>query len=90
MMSDELNFSKETIREIVHEDLRKRRICAKFVLHRLTDEMEAKRQLNASIPLLPGGRAWVGGMVGPRAGQNAVGNRKITAPADFSLFQPVS
>jgi transposase len=31
MMSDELNINKETIRQILHEGLRKRKICAKFV-----------------------------------------------------------
>jgi hypothetical protein len=54
--------------------------------------MEAKRKLNASIALLPGERSlvtpWVGGMVGPRDGQDAVGSRKITAPAG-SVF-PIS
>jgi hypothetical protein len=34
MMSDELNINKETIRQIL-EDLQKRKLCAKFVPHRL-------------------------------------------------------
>jgi DNA-directed RNA polymerase sigma subunit (sigma70/sigma32) len=38
MMANELNVNKETIRQIVHENLRKSKICAKFVPHRLTDE----------------------------------------------------
>jgi transposase len=36
MMSDELNINKDTIRQILHEDLRKRKICAMFVPHSLT------------------------------------------------------
>jgi hypothetical protein len=40
MMSNELNINKETIRQILHEDLRKRKICAKFVPHSLTDEQK--------------------------------------------------
>jgi transposase len=43
MMSDELNINKETVRQILHEDLRKRKICAKFVPHRLTDEQKERR-----------------------------------------------
>jgi transposase len=38
MMSNELNISKETILQILHEDLRKRKICAEFIPHSLTDE----------------------------------------------------
>jgi hypothetical protein len=37
-MADELNINKETIRQILHEDSRKRKISAKLVPHRLTDE----------------------------------------------------
>jgi hypothetical protein len=44
MMVDELNIIKETIRhQILCEDLRKRKICAKFVPHRLTDEQKQRR-----------------------------------------------
>jgi histone-lysine N-methyltransferase SETMAR len=43
MMSDKLNINKETIRQILHEDLRKRKICAKFVPHSLTDEQKQRR-----------------------------------------------
>jgi hypothetical protein len=32
-MSDDLNIKKEMIREILHEDLGKRKICAKFIPH---------------------------------------------------------
>jgi ribosomal protein S25 len=37
MMSDELNINTETIRQILREDLRKRKICEQFVPHSLTD-----------------------------------------------------
>jgi transposase len=43
MLSDELNINKETIRQILHEDLRKRKICAKFVPHSITDEHKQRR-----------------------------------------------
>jgi hypothetical protein len=42
-MEDELNISKETIRQIIHEDLRKRNLYAKFVPHRLTDQQKKRR-----------------------------------------------
>jgi predicted nuclease of restriction endonuclease-like RecB superfamily len=42
MMPDELNIIKETIRQILYEDLRKRKICAKFVPHGLTDEQKQR------------------------------------------------
>jgi hypothetical protein len=35
-MADELNMNKETIHQILHEDLRKKKMCAKFVPHRLS------------------------------------------------------
>jgi hypothetical protein len=41
MMSDELNINEETIRQILHNDLRK--ICAKFVPHSLKDEQKQRR-----------------------------------------------
>jgi transposase len=41
MMSHELNINKETIRQIFHEDLRKRKICATF--YSLTDEQKQRR-----------------------------------------------
>jgi hypothetical protein len=43
MMADELNISKETTRQILHEDLQKRKMCAKFVPHRLTDQQKKWR-----------------------------------------------
>jgi hypothetical protein len=43
MMADELNTNKETIRQILRQDLRKRRICTKFVPHRLTGEQKQRR-----------------------------------------------
>jgi hypothetical protein len=38
MMADELNINQEMIHQILHEDLRKRKIGGKFVPHRLMDE----------------------------------------------------
>jgi hypothetical protein len=43
MLSDEININKETIRQILHEDLRKRKICVKFVPHSLRDEQKQRR-----------------------------------------------
>jgi transposase len=43
MMLDKLNNNMETIRQILHENLRKRMICAKFVPHSLTDEQKQRR-----------------------------------------------
>jgi histone-lysine N-methyltransferase SETMAR len=43
-MSDELNINKETIRKILHVDLRKRKIRTKFVPYSLTDEQKQLRQ----------------------------------------------
>jgi hypothetical protein len=43
MMSDELNVNKEMIGQILHEDLRQRKISAKFGPHRLTDEQKQRR-----------------------------------------------
>jgi hypothetical protein len=40
MMSDELNINKEIIRQILHEDLWKRKICTKFVPHSLTEQKQ--------------------------------------------------
>jgi hypothetical protein len=42
MLSDKLNIN-ETIRQILHEDLGKGKIWAKFVPHRLTDEQKQRR-----------------------------------------------
>jgi transposase len=46
MMLDELEINKETILQILHEDLRKRMICAKFVPHSLTDEQKQRRLIS--------------------------------------------
>jgi hypothetical protein len=43
MMADELNINKEMIHQIFHEDLWRRKICAKFIPHRLMDEQKHKR-----------------------------------------------
>jgi hypothetical protein len=40
IMADELNISKETIHQILHEDLRKRKMCAKFFPHRRAEATE--------------------------------------------------
>ena len=39
----ELGISKNTVHNIVREDLRKRKICSRFVPHKLRDEQKAKR-----------------------------------------------
>jgi hypothetical protein len=41
-----LNINEETIRRIIHEDLRKREICPKFVPHRLTGEQKQRRLIS--------------------------------------------
>ncbi|XP_011166492.1 histone-lysine N-methyltransferase SETMAR-like [Solenopsis invicta] len=43
MMEAALNINRETIRTILHEDLGKTKVCAKFVPHTLTDEQKAMR-----------------------------------------------
>jgi len=40
MLADEVNISKDTVRKIVVEDLRKRKICSRFVPHTLTPEQK--------------------------------------------------
>ena len=42
-MAEELGIGKETVRTIVREDLGKRKICSRFVPHRLTAEQKEKR-----------------------------------------------
>jgi hypothetical protein len=42
-LSDELNINTETIHQILHEDLRTRKICAQFVPYKFTDEQKQKR-----------------------------------------------
>jgi transposase len=43
MLSVELNVSKDTIREIMCDDLEKKKMCAKFVPHLLTPEQKTLR-----------------------------------------------
>lgn len=43
MMEEALNIGKETIRLILHEDLGKTKVCAKFVPHTLTGEQKSFR-----------------------------------------------
>jgi hypothetical protein len=43
MMEEALNINKETIRTILHEDLGKTKVCAKFVPYTLTNEQKSKR-----------------------------------------------
>jgi len=43
MMAEELGISKDTVHTIVREDLGKRKICTRFVPHKLTDEQKSKR-----------------------------------------------
>lgn len=44
MMEETLNINRETIRLIVTEDLGKRKLCARFVPHVLTDEQKKHRK----------------------------------------------
>lgn len=43
MMEEALDINRETIRTILHEDLGKTKVCARFVPHELTDEQKAAR-----------------------------------------------
>jgi transposase len=43
MMAYELNIDMEMTRRILHEDLRKRKICAKYALRSLTHEQKQRR-----------------------------------------------
>ena len=43
MIADRLNIGKETVRQIVTEDLGKRKICPRFVPHALTTEQKQER-----------------------------------------------
>ena len=49
-----LNIGKETVRWIVTEDLGKRKICARFVLHALTTEQKQERIVYCQDFLLMG------------------------------------
>ena len=41
-IAEELGISKDTAHTIVRDDLGKRKICSRFVQHKLTDEQKAK------------------------------------------------
>jgi len=43
MLVDEVNIGKNTVRKLVFEDLRKRKICSRFVPHSLTPEQKDRR-----------------------------------------------
>ncbi|KAJ4444890.1 hypothetical protein ANN_06688 [Periplaneta americana] len=43
LISEELDISKDTVHTIIRDDLGKRKICSRFVPHKLTDEQKAKR-----------------------------------------------
>jgi len=43
MLADAVNIGKDTVRKIVVEDLRKRKICSRFVPHSLTPEQKDRR-----------------------------------------------
>ncbi|EGI67627.1 FLJ37770-like protein [Acromyrmex echinatior] len=45
MMEEALNISRETIRTILHEDLGKTKVCAKFVPHTLRSDQKSANQL---------------------------------------------
>jgi len=40
MLAYEVNIGKDTVRKIVVEDLRKRKICSRFIPHFLTPEQK--------------------------------------------------
>jgi len=43
LMAEETGISKDTVHTIIREDLGKRKICSRFVPHKLTEERKAKR-----------------------------------------------
>ena len=43
LIVEKLGISKDIAHTIVHDDLRKQKICFWFVPHKLTDEQKAKR-----------------------------------------------
>jgi hypothetical protein len=45
----EMQTQSQTIRQILHEDLRKRKICATFVPHSLTDEQKQRRLTSCQV-----------------------------------------
>jgi len=54
MIADRLNIGKETVRQIITEDLGKRKICARFVPHALTTEQKQERVVYCQDLLLMG------------------------------------
>jgi hypothetical protein len=53
MMVDESIINMETIHQILHKDLQKRKMCAKFVSHRLTDKQKQRRKTHITPRLHP-------------------------------------
>ena len=49
MIADRLNIGKETVHQTVTEDLRKRKICMRFVPHALTTEQKPERVVYCQI-----------------------------------------
>jgi len=43
MLADEVNIGKDTVRKVVVEDVRERKICSSFVPHSLTPEQKDRR-----------------------------------------------
>ena len=43
MLADEVNIGKDTVKKIVVKDLRKRKVCSRFVPHSLTPEQKDQR-----------------------------------------------
>ena len=43
LIAEELGINKDTAHTIVRDDLGKRKMCSRFVTHKLTDEQKAKR-----------------------------------------------
>ena len=43
LIAQELGISKDTAHTIVRDDLGERKICSRFVLHKFTEEQQAKR-----------------------------------------------
>ena len=54
MIADRLNISEKTVRQIVTEDLGKRKICARIVPHALTTEQKQERVVYCQDLLLKG------------------------------------
>jgi len=56
IIADRLNIGKETVHQIVTEDLGKRKICARFVPHALTTEQKQERVVYCQDLLFNGTR----------------------------------